>query len=240
MRRSISTFPRLLTSGLLISASILALECRTVSANDSLVIEVAPDQRTTLSGRQPSLKTVIEDLCYRAGVDLLFYDAEDRAFGGEYTGLPLKNVLARLLSHESYMIEAVRSGESQQEIVTSLRVLGDTNTASARRAHGGGAIRNRQFQVPPALLSTAFDSPPANDAERQSALEMIGARISADPNQLAGFLTTDSRLIAEALERHKDVESGLRLLQTRYPNPRISAKIDEIIGELAKLKGGGK
>jgi len=237
MRRAVSLLNRL-TSAVLISATILMLDHRITRA-DSLVIEVAPDQRTTLSGRQPSLKTVVEDLCYRAGVDLLFYDAEDRTFGGEYTVLPLKELLARILSRESYMIEAVRVGESQTEMVFSLRVLGDSNTASARRAHGGGVIRNRQFQVPPEILTNAFGSSDPNDAERQTALETIGARISGNPSQLKGFLMTDSRLIAQALERHKDVVAGLRQLQARYPDPMISAKIEEIIGELAKLKAGG-
>jgi len=87
--------------------------------------------------------------------------------------------------------------------------------------------------VPPALVATAFGDQSVDAAEREAALATMAARISGDPAQLQGFLATDSQLIADAIRRYKGVQQPLRELQRRYPDPRIAAKIDQIIEALA-------
>lgn len=194
-----------------------------------IILEVAADQRVSVVGRSASLKTVIEDVCYRAGVDVLFYDAADRPFGGTHRDIALHELLGRLLREESFMVETVRiSGVVH---VTSLRVLGEPAVGAARRARGGGA--RRRFEVPPVLLDTAFGAPGADAAERDAALATLAARISGDPVQLQGFLATDSHLIADAIRRYAGVEKQLREMQRRASDPRISQKIDEIVAALA-------
>lgn len=224
-----------LARALLLYLLICAAPCPDALAQP-LTIEVAADQRVTVVGRQPSLKTVIEDLCFRAGVDLLFYDAEDRPFGGTFRDLPLATLFSRLLRQESYLIDTVRVRGTDQEHVVALRVLGDPAVASARRGRGDSRA-NRSFQVPPALLDTAFGDTSSNDdsAAREAALGMLAARISGDPAQLQGFLKTDSRQIAEVIQRYKGVEQPLRELQHRQADARIVAKIDEILAALEKM-----
>lgn len=197
---------------------------------DDVTIEVSPSQRVTVTGRAPSLQTVVKDICFRAGVDVLFYDATDRPFGGTYRDLPLATLLQRLLREESFMVETAGGGVAPERL-TVLRVLGDPAVASARRARGGG--HHATFQVPPVLLDTAFGSAASDSTDRDAALATLAARISGDPTQLQGFLSTDSRLIAEAIRRYKGVEAPLRELQKRYPDPRIATKIDEIVAALA-------
>lgn len=197
-----------------------------------ITLEVAAGQRVSVIGRSASLKTVIEDVCYRAGVEVLFYDAADRPFGGTHRDIALHDLLRRLLRDESFMVETVRVGGGVR--VTSLRVLGEPAVAAARRARGGGA--RRRFEVPPVLLDTAFGAPTADAAERDAALATLAARISGDPVQFQGFLATDSRLIADAIRRYAGVEKQLREMQGRAPDPRIAQKIDEIVAALAPAK----
>ena len=202
-------------------------------------VEVGPEQRVSVQGRSASLRLVIEDICYRAGVEMVFYDAADRPFGGTYHDLPLRELLDRLLHQESYMVETVHVASTQADMVSSLRVLGDPAVAAARRAKGGGAAR-RRFQVPPALLDTAFGKTTASSTERDTALATMAGRISGDPAQLQGFLATESRLIAETIRRYAGVEEPLRRLQTQYADPRIVHKIDEILAALANAAPAGR
>ena len=180
----------------------------------------------SFSGRSPSLKLVVEDICYRAGVDLLFYDALDRPFGGQLRELPLAGLFDRVLTEESYLVEIVSSG-SMGARVTTLRVLGDNVAGSARRAAGAG--HRKPFRVPPALIDQAFGFNGGSVDERNAALATLAKRISGDSRQLEGFLATDPQLIAGALRRYKEVEAPLRELQKQYSDARISEKIDEVI-----------
>jgi hypothetical protein len=56
----------------------------------------------TLSGSAASLRDVIQQLCAASGVELRQYDAQDRPFAGSYEGMPLSELLPRLLRSESY------------------------------------------------------------------------------------------------------------------------------------------
>lgn len=193
---------------------------------------VTADQRVTLVGRASSLRSVLEDVCYRAGINLLSWDADDRAFGGAYHELPVTELLTRLLRSQSFLLEAMAVGDATR--VTSLRVLGDPAVASARRARGIRSGR-RTFDPPPVLLDAAFSSDAVGSAEQQAALATLASRISGDPAQLQGFLSTDPLLIAQAIERYKGVEAPLRELQKKYPDPRIARKIDDVIAALRTL-----
>ena len=200
---------------------------------DEPTMEVSTDQRVSLSGRAASLKSVVEEVCFRAGVDLRFYDASDRPFGGTYQDLPLATLLERLLRTESYLAEVIVTGQSGAVRVVALRVLGDPSVASARRARGGGAFA--RLRVPPALVAAAFGDNAASKQERDAALSAMAAQVTGSPSQLAGFLATDAEQIALAVRRHKGVEEGLRQLQRRASDPRIAKKLDDVLAALATL-----
>lgn len=218
---------RLVAIGILLSATSATAQASELS------IAVSPDQRVSVSGRSASLRTVVEDVCYRAGIDVRSYDAEDRAFGGTYADLTAKSFLERLLRRESFMMEVASVDDAQR--VVAIRVLGNPTAAAARRARGQ-APRRSGFQVPPALVRTAFRATDGDQAGREAALGVIGSRIAGDPAQLEAFLTTDPLQIALAVQRHRGAESALRELQLRYPEPRIARKIDEIVAALRSLR----
>jgi len=226
-RRRIGTWR--LTALPLIVGLLLTSSSRRARAGD-VTIEVTSDQHVTVSGRAISLKSVLEDVCFRAGAELLYFDAVDRAFGGEYHDLPLETLIARLLHDDSYLVQSIRDSRSGAIRVSTLRVLGDPAVGSARRAKGG--LRST-WQVPPVLLDTAFGASAEQGDQRENALAMIESRIGGDPVQLQGFLSTDSRQIADAIRRYKGVETPLRALQKRSSDPHVVSKIEEIIAALA-------
>ena len=203
---------------------------------NEVVVEVDAKQHATVVGRSASLRTLLGELCWRGGATLEFYDAVDRPVGGSYRDVLLVKLVGRLLSDESYVAEATVDPSTGTERLVRLRVLGDPATAMARRASGAGAISEAPLQVPPALLQTALTAPKQTDpSEKQTALAMIEARIAGDARQLEAFLTTDSRLIAQAIARFDRAAQSLREARGHYSDPRITAKLDEIIAALATM-----
>ncbi len=216
-----------------VSGSLALCLWHTANAEaDALVINVDAGQRATVIGRTPSLRTLIEELCWRAGATLDFYDAEDRPAGGAYRDIALGELLGRLLSRESYLAGTMRDPVTGKDRVLWLRVLGDPATAAARRASGAESSSHAGFQVPPVLLQTALSAPGQDPSAKQAALASLAARISGDAHQLEAFLATDSRLIAEAIARFDRASESLRELRGRYSDPRVTAKLDEILAAL--------
>lgn len=115
------------------------------------------------------------------------------------------------------------------------RVLGDTAVAAKRRGMGGGGDRRRPFDVPPALVRTAFTAG-ENDEEREEALQILSARIAGDPRELRAFLATDAGLIAETLDQYPGAADALTILAGRYQEPAIRTKIAVIQGLLKKRR----
>src|SRR3990172_414146 len=74
------------------------------AAAGELQIEVSELQHITMNGSSDSLRTAIEKLCAKAGVELRSYDAEDRSFSAHFKNEPLSRVLERLLRLEAYMV----------------------------------------------------------------------------------------------------------------------------------------
>ncbi len=198
---------------------------------DSLRIDVALDQTTTLVGRHHSLRTVVEDLCWRAGVDLRSYDAEDRPFAARITGQPLAMVLSRLLRHESYMIGASRDRSGRATVIW-IRVLGDHETAKRHRAGGGLPRRGPGIQLPPTLLRTAFGS--TDPTEREQALGLLVRRIQGDPAERQAFLDTETNLIAKALSRYPQAPDVLKSLEQEPLDPSLRRKLKDVLRIFAK------
>jgi|GEM_PF-725381 len=227
---------RRLAALLLACALVVGRHAVAAAQTDSLVINVDAAQRATVVGRTLSLRTVIEELCWRAGIALDFYDAVDRPAAGTFRDLPVGKVLGRLLSQESYVAGTTTDPSTGNERVSWLRVLGEPTTAMARRASGAGPTSAIPLQVPPDLLLTALAAPrKTNPSEQQTALAVIEARIAGDPRELEAFLTTDSRLIAEAIVRFDRASESLREARSHYSDPRITAKLDDVIAALSTM-----
>lgn len=197
---------------------------------DLSIVEVSAAQHVTVIGRTASLKSVVEDVCWRAGVSIDFFDAEDRPFGGSFRDVPFEIFLRRILSEESY-IAGSSTGSGGR--VTWLRVLGDPAVGWKRRAMGGGSGRRAPLDIPPMLVETAFTNG-GDEAERREALAVLTARIAGDPVELRSFLATDSGLIAETLAQYRGAAAALAELAASQEEPRIRAKLAEILAALTK------
>ncbi len=196
-----------------------------------LLIEVDTMQRVTVRGRGSSVRGVLEEVCLRADVDLLSYDATDRPYGGTYLEVPIDEFFRRLLRDESYMLETTSA--SGYPRVAAIRVLGDPAVAAERRRRGDGRPR-RGLRLPATLVDAAFAGMD-EETDQPTALASLGSYIAGNQAQLQAFLATDSILIAQALRRHKNVEEPLRELKQRYRDPRIVAKIDEVLRNFTEL-----
>lgn len=222
----------------LLMRSVVVMHLHHAAASQAIAqlatVEVSTDQRVTVVGRAPSLKTVVEDVCWRAGVSVDFYDAQDRPFGGSFRDLSLETFLRRVLSRESYMIGATSAPEPAGARITWLRVLGDPAVAAKRRATGSGGGSSRgPLDVPPMLVQTAFSSG-ADHATQQAALDALTNRIAGDPRELQSFLATDSALIAQTLAQYSGAALAIEALAARYDEPHIRAKLTEILAALSK------
>lgn len=193
-------------------------------------IEVTSDQLATINGRGHSIKTAIEELCWRAGVELRAYDASDRPFAIESSRLPLKDLLGRLLHQESFVLGYLTDLASGESYVAWLSVLGDHITARSRRREGEGSRVDRGFSIPPGVLRTAFAS--KTTQEREKALTSLSRQILGSPSQRRAFLDTEAALIAETLERYPDARGILEQLQKGQRDEAIKNKLAEVIAAL--------
>ncbi len=193
-------------------------------------IDVGFDQTATVAGRFRSLRDVIEDLCWRAGVELRSYDADDRPFSARIEAKPLAQALVKLLRHESFMIGSTVSPDGRATVVW-LRVLGDHETAKRHRASGSTRRRGPGIYLPPTLVEAAFAT--GNSAEQTKALRLLVQRIESDPSQRQAFLSTDSRLIAETLARYPAALATLKNIDVTTLDPSLRAKLADLIRILA-------
>lgn len=223
-----ATDPRVETSFRLVSDILTLLLAAMPAFADLSIVEVSPDQHVTVIGRAASLKSVVEDVCWRAGVSIDFFDAEDRPFGGSFRDVPFEIFLRRILSEESYLAGSSTGSGGR---VSWLRVLGDPAVGWKRRAMGGGSGRRAPLDIPPMLVETAFTNG-GDEAEQREAMAVLTARIAGDPVELRSFLATDAALIAETLAQYRGAPAALAELAASQEEPRIRAKLAEILGAL--------
>lgn len=197
---------RVLAKSLVLTAMSLLASPSAWAAN--VTIDVDPQQRVTVSGAGDSLRNAIEEICERANVMLVSYEAEDHAFSATYTRIPLSDALARLLRSEVYLA-GVRPGESRQgATVTWLRVSG---------SKGG---------VPGAILAASSERPKPNislqpgiaEIELGVAPKIVETALASDDT---GARANARRLILEAL---RDDEASLH----RFADREVDIVVDEL------------
>jgi len=189
-------------------------------------IEVSPGQRVTVDGYVASVRMLLEDICYRSGLSYLAYDAPDREATVRYVDMPLRELLKKLLRHESYSLGLHEHKPGKVE-VTWLWVIGDHEQVGGNRNPLISAVRLRRLRVPGSFLKAAFGD--GDRADHDQALNLLVDRISGDPEELHRFLATDSALIARSIQRFERAEKILVELRDRQRDPQVRTKLDEIL-----------
>jgi hypothetical protein len=212
-------------AALLLSSASL----RAAFSSDGSTLHLGAQQTLTVAGSFTSLRALIEDICWRAGVELRSFDAEDRSVNVNYSGIPLANALRGLLRNESYLLGAAPAPSHAVPQITWIRVLGEHETARTNRRRGRQQAA-AGFQVPSTLVRTAFASEDGD--ERAAALQEISARILSSDEQLAAFLATEAHLIARTLNRYPHAAELVSELRESQIDPTIRRKLDEIIAAL--------
>ena len=195
-------------------------------AAERVQVVVTPDQRVSVTGRSASLRTLLEDVCWRAGVTLRAFDAEDRDVQTGFAELPFARALERLLTRESFLI-GMSAPESGATRVTWVHVLGPTDRARARRRGASPGRTRRAFEIPPDLLRAAFSA--ENPRDQEAALRQIASRILDDPRERAAFLATDAALIVETLSRYPRAKILIGQLHSEQKPGPVKEKLEDII-----------
>jgi hypothetical protein len=168
----------------------------------SLALDLDAAQNVTLVGNGESLRATIVELCARANVELVAYEAADRPFAASYYRVPLSEVLARLLRSEVYLA-GVRPGLGQARTeVTWLRVTGsaggvtEIESSVAVQSTGNQTSAQIELGVAPRVMETALES--ADAGARSSARRAVILALREDATPLERYLAADtSELVAK-------------------------------------------
>lgn len=218
--RPASRFVRALTALVASLSLVLVLLRAPARAAESLTIDVDPSQNVTIVGNSESLRAAVADLCTRANVRLIAYEAEDRPFSASYQQLPLTEALARLLRSEIYLVGLRPRREGGGEIVTWLRVSG------AKGGTGGPIVTAGPTQaVPPAGAAAAIDIGVATEVieaaltsndtiARNNARRTILENLRSNPAALQRYLEQDAAVLVEQLVGYPHATEFLNSLQS--------------------------
>jgi hypothetical protein len=208
-------------------------------------VEVDDAQSATVDGDGASLRDVVQRLCDSAGVRLIAYEAIDREVSVHYESLPLKDLLPRLLKQESFFV-GLRAGSDKRDVrVSTLRVIGintgETTYAAVpgaptavgqALAGASAAVPNPGFQLPPALIRSAFDS---NDATQHSeAARYIAENILGDLGAQQRFIGSNIDAIADSLKKHRYSTTILEQVRNGQDDPAVVIKLDQLISSIGQ------
>jgi len=215
-RRSASHIAHFLT----VSLTAVAITCsaRPVLGADGLTIEVDPDQRVTIVGSSDSLRSAVTDLCARADVRLLAYEAEDRPFSASYQQLPLSEALARLLRSEIFLVGLSPRQDGEGDLVTWLRVsgakggVGGPLFAGTQAGGSPSAVAAIDLGVTSDVLATALSSDDV--IARNNARRTILQNLRGDPAPLQRYLQNDVVVLVDQLVGFPHAAEFLNSLQS--------------------------
>ena len=209
-------FGPLLSSLLLAAQPVLSSEPRSPAPAD--------DQRVSVLAREgDSLRTVLEDLCWREDVRFQ-YDAADEPLVADIRERPLAAVLEHLLRGKSYSL-TLRKDPAGGTRVTGLHVLGLEGAwrwASTPSPAG--------FRLPQRMLETAFATP--DTPARSLAIQDLVRSITSDPQQLRAFLATDIARLESALRQYPAAPQILRQIRDSSTDAAVKAKLSELLAAL--------
>jgi hypothetical protein len=200
MRRGLAIGRRV---AILASALLLVAGGRDSNGStESLSLELDSGQSVTLVGNGESLRATIAELCARANVELIAYEAADRPFAASYHGVPLAEVLARLLRSEVYLAGVRPGRERARTEVTWLRVTGsaggvtELGPSMSTKGVEKAAYAHIELGVSSKVIETALGS--ADVGARSSARRAVILALREDATPLERYLTGDtSELVSQ-------------------------------------------
>ena len=194
-------------------------------------VTVTEGQRATVVGRGPSVRAVIEQLCWQANVPLQ-YDGDDEPFASDQRDQPLEKVLSRLLHRRDFVLAVHREEPDGALRVTSLHVLGASG--SLHRREGGSTLDAAaipRFTIPGEMLKAAFADGDA--ASREHAMTALMEDVLGNPVRLQSFLAADVPTMADALRPYPIAPA---MLERMSASPRLNTamrnKINALIAAL--------
>jgi hypothetical protein len=206
-------------------------------AAPGLAIEVDARQRVTMSGSSDSLRSAIAELCERAGVALVAYEAEDRPFTAAYQDVPLSEALARLLRSEIFLVGVRPSHDGSGQVVSWLRVSG------ASGGIGGGPLRagtpgppatttigGIDIGVSPEVVQTALTSD--DTIARNTARRTILENLRSDPAALQRLLESDPVSVVDQLAGARHAAELLNSLQSVASGVKERTQIQTLLRSL--------
>ena len=204
-------------------------------AAENLTIDVDSAQKVTIVGSSDSLRSAIADLCTRADVRLLAYEAEDRPFSASYQQLPLAEALARLLRSEIFLVGLRPRDDGGGDLVTWLRVSGAKGGVGGPIFAAGAAQAN-----PPAGAAAAIDLGVATNVieaaltsddtiARNNARRTILENLRSNPAPLQRYLEQDATALVEQLKGFPHAAELLNSLQSVGGDVKQRSQIQTIL-----------
>ena len=173
-----------------------------------VTIDVDARQYVSISGSGDSLRDAVAELCRRANVKLLAYDAADRPFVASYSRVPLSEAFARLLRSEVYLAGLRAEDETGGVAVTWLRVTGsEGGSAAALLASGDDSgvdvapeLAAIDLGVSPRVMETALLSSDAG--ARATARRAVVLALRENRGVLERQLASDPTNLVAALAKY--------------------------------------
>ena len=195
-------------------------------------VEVTQEQLATVVGVFPSLKSVIDDLCRRAGVEVRAFEAEDRAVTVAYNRVPLTTALEGLLREESYLVGVTATEAGKPPRVAWIRVAGGAADATRQTPTGDSvvsptrAVPTMGFEVPATFGDAEFTS--EDPEQRARALHAIASRLIASKQ----VMSADPKALAVMLQQYPHARELVTQLRNEQEDPDIRARLDQVLASL--------
>ena len=228
-----------IVNGIALALAAGAMLGGAVASAAPLAIDVDAEQTVTITGSSDSLRAAIAEICQRADVKLVAYEAPDRPFSASYQHIPLSEALGRLLRSEIFLVGVRPGNKASEPVVTWLRVSGSTggvanapvpDSARAASPAAPGAAPNIDLGVSPALIETALTS--QDTFARNNARRTILEALRGDPAPLERFLDADVAAVVDQIAGFQHAAELLNSLQSVTTNVEQRTKIQTLLRSL--------
>lgn len=148
--------------------------------------------------------------------------------------VPMHRLWTRLLNEEQHTLGLKRGNESDQHIVTWLRIFGDADIARRNRTALQNKPLNTELSLPPGTLRAVFGDAP--DEAASMTIDELANSIRSNPDQLEAFMRTTPSRMAAALHRFPRSSQLLSVVSEKESDPAVRAHVDAISVALQQLE----
>jgi hypothetical protein len=223
---------------LAIAAIVIGVGCVDGSScqGEELRIAVVSNQRVTIVGSAPSLRALLEELCWQAHVALR-YDAPDAPVSAAIEGERFDVAIGRLLRDRSYVLTTRRVGGS---LVTVLEVLssGPYTPSGAPPTGNGtrGRVRIENVHLEPGARSPMGRQDVPFSIPERVLFDVFGGHGDVGKREAArqaAFLGADVGVMRRTLARYPTAASTLRqIADSAGLGDREREKLEALIASL--------